>query len=193
MKIFNCCLAAGSIFLALSSGVANADSFCGKRALQSRDTVTIQLDTPKHGTRAQPAFYLRDTEHSLVLFFKPQDVVAALEKLANGPKPDTRLSQILSAVRADLPLKDNTDLFKYEFHGEGWHGLADNVVATLLDAGHVDIDLNPLHVPGSESSKPSDADDPSAIKRVRWQSGDTNGALYCIDFGRTLLNVVDVN
>ncbi|HET7811137.1 MAG TPA: hypothetical protein VFL16_11225, partial [Steroidobacteraceae bacterium] len=90
--------------------------------------------------------------------------------------------------RADLPLEDNTDLFKYEFHGEGWHGRLDNVVATLLDAGHVDIDLQPLHIAGSDSSKPPDSDDPGAITRVPLGA---SGRLYCIDFGRTLLEVAD--
>lgn len=189
MKLLQSCLAAGSVLLVLSSGIANAESFCGKRALQSADT--IQLDTPKHGAREQPAFYLRDPEHSLVLFFKPQDVIAALEKHVNGPKKDARLAPILSAVRADLPLKEDTDLFKYEFRGEGWRGLIDHVVATLLDAGHADIDVHPFHIPGAESSKSSDLDDPSAIKRLPWSKGEADGRLYCIDFGRTILNVVD--
>ncbi|HET7810725.1 MAG TPA: hypothetical protein VFL16_09120, partial [Steroidobacteraceae bacterium] len=145
MKVSAWCLVAGSIFLTLTGPVANAAGFCGKRALHARDTVTIQLDTPKHATRDRPAFYLRDTEHALVLFFKPEDLLAALEEHVNGKNKDAQLAPILAAVRADLPLEDNTDLFKYEFHGEGWHGRLDNVVATLLDAGHVDIDLQPLH------------------------------------------------
>ena len=185
MKLLKRYAAAGSIFLALSSGVANADDFCGKHALRSPNSVIIQLDTPKHGARNQPAFYLRDTEHMLVLFFKPQDVVAALEK------QDAKLASLLTAVRSDLPLKEDTDLFKYEFRGEGWHGLMDHIVANLIDAGHVDIDLLPLHVAGAESTKGSDADDPTAITRVPWHNSNADGRLYCIDFGRKLLNVAD--
>jgi len=186
MKTIAWCLAAGSICVTLTTGVANATGFCGKRALNARDTVTIQLDTPKHAARDQPAFYLRDAEHSLVLFFKPQDVVAALEEHVNGAKKDARLAPILVAVRADLPLKEDTDLFKYELRGKGWQDLLDNVMATLLDAGHVDIDLHPFHIAGSDSSKQHDADDPTSIKRV---GASEAGRFYCVDFGRTLLDV----
>ncbi|HEV8443778.1 MAG TPA: hypothetical protein VGQ27_09870 [Steroidobacteraceae bacterium] len=174
-------------FVVGTQGVALGGAGCSKHDLHKKDTATIELDAPKHGAREQPAFYLREPEHNLVLFFKPRDVLTVLEQRAG----DSRLANVVAEIRADLPLKEDTDLFKYDLRGEGFDGLLDFIVADLLDAGHAVVDYVPIHAAGSDSSRLNDVYDPTTIKRVHWENRGGDGRTYCSADGFFILDVTD--
>jgi len=93
----------------------------------------IALEGSRRGVYAGPAFYLRvitNPNRPLVLFFKPEDVVAALQN-----------DSWLAVIQQDLPLHTDTDLFKYRLRGTRyWFGL-EALVTELLGSGRAAVAL----------------------------------------------------
>ncbi len=187
-------VAAASAMVAVNGARAADYQYCTARELRSRETETVQLIP---GVRDKPAFYLRNTWPSLVLFFKPEDVVALFEdRIAKerADKPAMQRSDFqdrLDWIRADLPLKEDTDLFKYALREDGFAVYLEYWVADLLDRGHAAVDFSPLHIAGSESSRLNDPLDPTTIKRVFWKNNGGDGRKYCDPKGLGILSVVD--
>jgi hypothetical protein len=175
---------------------ANAEDYryCTKRDLRASDTSTIQL-TP--GVREKPAFYLRITSSPVVLFFKPEDLVAHLEEWiakerANRPAMQrSDLQDPLDWIRHDLPLKEDTDLFKYGLRDPGFASRVEYLAADLLEAGHAAVDLSPLHTGGPDSTEPNDQFDPTTIKRVYWKTRGGDGRKYCSPDGFGILSTLE--
>jgi hypothetical protein len=187
-------LAIATVAAPLIGNAADKTSYCTARELRASDTVTIAL---KPGVRAQPAFYLRSTQYMLVLFFKPDDVVALLQDWIAKEKADkpaswrSDLEDPLEWIRRDLPLKEDTDLFKYVLRDEGFGTRLDYLAAGLLDDGNGAVDFWPVHVAGSESSRLNDGFDPTTIKRVYWSTRGGDGHMYCKTDGFGILSIVE--
>jgi len=174
------------------SSTARADP-CTARQLRARTTETISLDGLKGGVREHAAFYLRDTRKDLVFFFKPEHVLALLESWSVHAVASDRstFAESLERVRSDLPLKEDTDLFKYGIHSNIFNARLDDLVVELLDAGHAMIDFYPLHDSGRYAGSDHDQYDPVKLKRVHWANRGGNGRQYCNDEGRDILFIVD--
>lgn len=178
----------------LACGSAHAVDYCTARELRAKDTVTIDL---KPGVREQPAFYLRSTQYMLVLFFEPEDVVALLQEWIakeHADKPASWRSDLedpLEWIRRDIPLKEDTDLFKYVLRDEGFGARLDYLAAGLLDDGDAAVDFWPVHVAGSESSRLNDGFDPATIKRVFWSNRGGDGHMYCKTDGFGILSTIE--
>ena len=189
------CLVVGASALLTVSGVSAADyKYCTKRDLRASDTTTIQL-TP--GVREKPAFYLRSMSSSAVFFFKPEDLVAQLEKwiaIEGANTPATHRFDLhgpLDWIRRDLPLKEDTDLFKYALRDLSFADRLDYLAADLLDSGHAAVDLWPVHIAGTESSRLNDPLDPTTVKRVNWRTRGGDGRKYCSADGFGIIAIVE--
>jgi len=180
--------AAVVVFAAVFPATANAADYCSKRELRARGTTTIMLDPAGHEVRKQFGFYLAGPFQKFVLFFKPDDVLALVEMRA-GDNRD--FQEVLNAMRGDLPLERDTDLFKYALLNRAWNVDMQYLVASLLDSGKVFVDLGMIHRSGATPPDPNDAYDPISIKRVNWEMRGANGRTYCTDIGLTLLQVTD--
>jgi hypothetical protein len=177
-------------FLAILVSAQSAVAECTKRELLAKSTVTIKLDGLAGGVREHPAFYLRDMDHPNVFFFKPEDVARVIEKFARDSAPnDGAAVAVLERIRRDLPLKEDTDLFKYAVRDIRFTNSLDSLVTELLDAGHADVDFWPLHDSGAFAG--NDAFDPSTILRVQWRSRGGDGRKYCDAKGFEIFSITD--
>ena len=168
------------------SNSASAWEPCTARQLRARGTETIALDGLKGGVREHPAYYLRDAQRHLVFFLKPEHVVTLLEAGGND------YADSLERMRRDLPLKEDTDLFKYGVRDIRFYNLLDDLVAKLLDAGHAMVDFFPLHDSEGQAINSNDRFDPVTLKRVYWNTRAGEGRTYCSEKGSEVLSVVDV-
>jgi len=181
----------------LVMGAANGSEGCGQRELRDKSTATLMLSPAKVFASGQPLFYLRYTDDLHLLYFRPEDVVAFLEEELAGLRAkypslifsETRIP--LGWIRQDLPLKEDTDLFKYGLRGRGFALDLDQLVAGLLDKGQPAVDFQPLRIPRQEAGKADDPNDPSSIKRVTWKTRDEEGRIYCDAGGREIHKTVD--
>lgn len=168
----------------LATPAADAWDNCSKRQLRAQSTQTIDLDAYARVVREQPAFYYHDTERDYVFFMSPADVVAWLE--AQGKQT------LLQLLKRDLPLKEDTDLFKYSLRTREASPLDIHwLIAGLLDAGHVMVDRLPLRGTTPDSAEFYDRQDPLRIKRVLWQSRGSDGRRYCQESGLEILTIVE--
>jgi len=129
-------------------------------------------------------------EHPNVFFFKPEDVVRVIEKFARDGAPNNGAAvAVLDRIRRDLPLKEDTDLFKYAVRDMRFANSLESVVTELLDAGHAAVDFWPLHDSGASAG--NDAHDPSTIVRVGWRSGGSEGRKYSDTKGFEIFSITD--
>ena len=180
----------------LAAGTADASEGCGQRELRNKSTATLMLDPANVFASGQPLFYLRYTNDVHVLYFRPEDVVAVLEAELAGLRakyPAVTFSESripLGWIRQDLPLKEDTDLFKYGLRHPEFALDMDVLVAELLDKGLAAVDFLPLRIPRQGIDNDS-LNDPSSIKRVNWKTRDEEGRIYCDAGGREIHRVVD--
>jgi hypothetical protein len=180
-----------SVALTLSAvilaGAAHASEGCSKRELRARGTETIELQGQKLGIRERPAYYLSDPGRSFVFFFRPEDVLEVVDAYHS----DSKVERMLARIRDDLPLKEDTDLFKYSVLDAGYSGPLVFFVASLLEKGNAIVDFVPLQKPRQTSQERDDPKDPALIKRVDWTSRGVAGRKYCTGLGFELLNIID--
>ena len=169
----------------LASSLVRPSENCTARELRARSTETIELDALGHGVRAAPSFYYNDPEHRIVYFMKPEDVVDWLEH-------QKQEKLMLQLVKADLPLKEDTDLFKYALKTDtvvpesiGW------LLAGMLDSARVMVDWLPVRGTSPGANDFYDRQDPLRIKRVFWTTRGADGRKYCKENGYEILTVVD--
>ena len=137
----------------LIADTVQASDGCGQRELRDKSTATLVLSPTKVFASGQPLFYLRYTDDLHLLYLRPEDVVAFLEEELAGLRakyPSVTFSETrlpLGWIRQDLPLKEDTDLFKYGLRERGFALDLDILVAALLDKGQAAVDFQPLRIP----------------------------------------------
>jgi len=176
--------AAAILILSALPGRADADDSCTKRELRARGTTTITVDPARHEMRKQFGYYFADSQLRFVLFFKPEDVLALVEK--------SEQQEVIDAMRRDLPLDRDTDLFKYALRNSHFEHHVIDLLTDLLDAGKVFVDISGVHHPGKTPPDPNDQIDPRVIKRVNWATRGADGRTYCTDWGLKLLEITDM-
>ena len=176
----------GALLFATAAGAADPVVYCTDRELRAKDTTTIQLQA---GVRDQPAFYLREDMPERVLFFRPEDVLALFDSWSVNQQQEVRAT--LERIRSDLPLKEDTDLFKYALRDAHFGAIVEYMAADLLEMGKAAVDFSPLHMPGKEAVQPADQFDPSSIKRVYWKTRGGDGHKYCDPRGFGILTIVE--
>ena len=122
---------------------------------------TITLNAAERGVRDAPAFYLHGAEFVPVMFFKPEDVVERLKKniveLRENPTVvGAAWEKYLEQVRRDLPLREDTDLFKYSLRAPTFAANMSELVGALLESGQVILDDWPYHNTGVEDENDRD-------------------------------------
>ncbi len=187
MRVLTSCLVlCGALLPGNFAGADVPVVYCTDRELRAKDTTTIQLEA---GIRDKPAFYLRESPPERVLFFRPEDLLGLLHGWDANQQQEIKVT--LDQMRADLPLKEDTDLFKYALRDARFGAAIEYLAAELLESGKAAIDFHPLHMPGNEAVQPKDKFDPSNIKRVFWKTRGGDGRKYCDPRGYGVLSVVD--
>jgi hypothetical protein len=168
-----------------ASSAAQAWDNCSKRELRARSTVTIDLEPFSREVRLQPAFYYHDRERSHVFFVKAEDVVGWVE--SHG---DSR--PLLDLLRRDLPLKEDTDLFKYSLQVRSFSaGDISYLLSDLIEKGRAMVDEWPIRGSTTESAEVYDRQDPLRIKRVSWSARGADGWKFCREDGFEILTIVE--
>jgi len=123
------------LLLAVATG---ADARCGPSrrgnpAISAPQPIT--LNASSRGVFSAAAFYLHvpGSDRRLVLFFKPDDVVDALQKLRDSGLDDAGV--LLSAIQPELPLRGDSDLFQYMMRSYNLWSARDWLVTELLSNG----------------------------------------------------------
>jgi len=180
-------LRAGLVVASLLFCAHAAVAECSKRELRAKSTATISLEPD---VRLRPAFYLRQSW--TLLFFRPEDVVGVIEaEAADDSSNHERIAAVVERIRRDLPLKEDTDLYKYGVHDLEFAAQLSYRVAKLLDAGRAAVDFWPTHESGSRTDELNDKFDPVTIKRVQWETRGGNGRRFCNIDGIEFFSVVD--
>ncbi len=167
---------------------ASAAEGCTARELRHRFTATIDLKPVGGVLRKQPAYYFTGPSQRFVIFFDPKEVVAKVEESA---RQDASIRPALEAMQRDLPLAEDTDLFKYGLRNVAFAFHFKHLVANLLDAGLAMVDRMSFHDPARIPPDINDSD-PAYIKRVDWATRGAEGRKYCDPLGLELLDVVDL-
>ena len=187
MRVLTRCLVVCAALLPGNSAGADVPVvYCTDRELRAKDTTTIPLET---GIRDKPAFYLRESLPERVLFLRPEDLLGLLHGWDEKNRQEIKLT--LDQMLADVPLKEDTDIFKYALRDARFGAAIEYLAAELLDSGKVAVDFHPLHMPGKEAVQPNDQFDPTSIKRVYWKTRGGEGRKYCDPKGYGVLSVVD--
>jgi hypothetical protein len=165
---------------------ADATAKCGpgrSKYTKPAKPVTITLRGPD---LTAPAFYWRDDSRWIVMYFSPDDLVSYLEQEEKDARANnleaaqypTRLRELFNAIKADLPLEDRTDLFKYVLKNTDIHGVLQNVIADLIKEGKVTVDHRIFR---GDSNDPNALDDPTAIEMVSslGESGEEAARYFC--------------
>jgi len=177
------------IALRALSLVAPLDSFarCGPSRLREHVTKpqTITLQGAERGVRAAPAFYLRLPNQWVMMFFKPEDIVEQLKKA--GARDQVEVSTpgstqaYYDAITRDLPLKEDTDLFKYVLQDRSSLTRQEVVIAELLKLGRVYVDEWPFQ--DAKRDPVYDRDDPTTLTMVSQGTADFEIARYFCEPG----------
>jgi hypothetical protein len=158
-----------------------------------RKPVTVTLAGPQRNEGDAPVFYLRsERKEWFLLTVRPEDLVRTLEDY--GAKPDGRatgdnggtLRYFYEQVTRDLPLKEDTDLFKYVLRDNRLDAWFDRLTPDLMTKGLVGIDLAPYqdHNPGTNN----EVLDPTTLTIVSVFDGDQERSRYfCTPDGKLLL------
>jgi hypothetical protein len=136
-----------TLICVLAVASADAAAGCGPSRFTSRTLTrpkTISLDTV---ARTSPAFYLRVEARSrdLVMYFKADDVISELTRMAAASLKSSDdaaykdLHEFLERVARDLPLKENTDLFKYAIEDPERSKRIDDLVSEMLNDGMLSL------------------------------------------------------
>jgi len=153
-----------------------------ERGLAKPQTITLTGPLP-----SVPAFYLRvfaNPNRDVIVFFKPDDVVEALNELyklapteAHNPVRGEQRNY-LDAILGDLPLEEDTDLFKYTLRDRKNWVRQDALVQELLRTGRVAIRTDNAR------------EDPKTITMVeQWPNADEHSAAtrwFCLPDGLPL-------
>src|SRR5690349_15433555 len=122
-----------SVLLAAMAPNANArrgPSRLGNPAISK--PLVIALNASSRGVYGEPAFYLRvpSPSRSLVMFFKPDDVVDVLQSMGEWGRGEPQA--MLANIERELPLKTDTDIFKYQLRSFTLWSAKDWLVTELL-------------------------------------------------------------
>jgi hypothetical protein len=171
--------------------VAPTDVFarCGPSRLRGNVTKpeTIKLNGAERGVRDAPAFYLRMANPWVILLFKPEDIVEQLKK--DGARYHAedlataagQTQKYFDAISRDLPLKENTDLFKYVLQERGFATRQDFMVSELLKLGQVYVDEWPFQ--DAKRDPLYDNDDPTTLTMISKGEGETEEVRYFCESG----------
>jgi len=122
------------LLLAASLDARAAKPICEQKHLSreyTKSTITLRVRDPQ-----VPEFYLRMRTSLTLVYLRPDDVVNAIGKSLNAPSA----AKLLDRVQHDLPLKEDTDFFKYVTRDKELLGQVEWVVDEVLKAGKAAID-----------------------------------------------------
>jgi hypothetical protein len=120
------------LLLVLASWSAPAADVCGSPGEKpSVKSTLVHLQ----GKPTGPAFYYR-TDLYYVVFISQASMAAFLYKLSI-PDSATAAKALVDSIRADMPLREDRDLFRYNF-SDWWNmNLIESMVVDLLEHGDV--------------------------------------------------------
>lgn len=128
------------LLLALASWSALAADVCGSPGEKpSVESVVVRLKSKPTG----PAFYYR-TDLYHVVFVSQASMAAFLDKLSI-PDSAVTAKSLFKSIRADMPLREDHDLFRYNFSDWFNMDLIESMLADLLEHGNA-----ALVAPGGE-------------------------------------------
>ncbi|HEV7608994.1 MAG TPA: hypothetical protein VGO61_16745 [Steroidobacteraceae bacterium] len=147
----------------------------------------IKLNALERGVRDAPAFYMQLPQSWVLLYFKPEDVVAQLKQTAAQYRSKdltaatSATDEYLAAISRDLPLKEDTDLFKYVLQDNHFHSRQEFLVADLLKLGQAHIDDWPYR--DARHDPNDDRDDRNTLVMVSKMLSDEEWRLFCEPLG----------
>ena len=170
--------ACGIVVFSLALGGCASTESCGHHRGEGS---AIPLRTQ----RIQPSFYYRLGDYTVLL--SQEDVRNDFEATFAHWAGPTDAPRLVRAMRNDLPLSADTDLFKYALLDRSFSSLLEHRVASLLENGKAAI-VNVENKGDSYYFLPE-------IKMVREtlsDRGPTVGRSFCTRWGDELLSVVDL-
>ena len=176
---------------------ADANARCGpgrSKYTKPSKPVTITLRGPD---LTAPAFYWRDDSMWTVMYFSVDDVVTYLEKEEQDARQNNTeaaqypagMRNLLKSIKADLPLDERTDLFKYVLKDTYNFGLLENLIADLLKDGNATVDE--WFFRGDSSGATDGQDDPTTIQMVSslGESGEEAARYFCTVGDKSLFSI----
>lgn len=166
------------VLLLLMSGCANHPARlaeCSERGTTS--TVTLQ---PRF---QEPALYLIAEHYAILL--RTDDVMSLLEarreQVGGMHGADERL---LAAIKAKLPLAEETDLLQFSFHDNTLFERPQYIAAALLSAGKAAV----VDMWGD----PRQGTTLSSVIQISFSNGAVEGRHFCAADGESVLSVIDM-
>jgi len=159
------------LFVSTSDALAR----CGPSRLSGGITkpVVIKLNAAERGVREAPAFYIQLPHLFVLLYFKPEDVVAQLKA--------QKSEEYLAAISRDLPLERDTDLFKYILENNRFHFQQEFLISDLLKLGQAYIDDWPYRDAKRDPS--DDRGDRNIVVMVSKMGAGEEWRLFCEPLG----------
>lgn len=122
------------LLLALAAWSEAAAAVCGDpEGKPGERALAIRLPDKPSG----PAFYYR-LDSYFVVFVRPEALTALLKR-QSIPDTATVAKSLEAAIRADIPLREDRDLYRYNFSDWFYLKLIDSIVVVLLAHGDASL------------------------------------------------------
>lgn len=142
----------------------------------------------------EPSFYIysgeSDPYNHYAILFNPGSVVGELENYSlENPINSKWVEPILEKVKADLPLKENTDLEKYGLLGRQFMGWERKLVLNLIEKNKVSI-IDFWRTEGEEERN-GKVLKMAVVVRIGYDPMDADEREVCEPSGDSILHVID--
>ena len=170
------------------------DHSCGYNVYYKNTKIEIKtisvdlLARPK-----EPSFYLFAGEtkpyHHYAILLKPEAVLAELELFSKSNGGSKWTDSLLEKIRADLPLKENTDIEKYGLFGYPFMGVQKTLALNLIQKNQASI-VDFWRIESSEEISGKELKS-AVFARIGYSAEDPEARAVCEVSGESILELIE--